>query len=184
MLRPSLISFHVAPASSELNRPPFLVLDERVDAVRVGAGDGDADLADHAGRQAWRARDLSPRLAAVGRLVEAAAGTAARHLVLDAIRLPQRRVHHVRIPPIDADVDRAGLVVAEQLPLPRLAAVDALEEAALVARSAVACRSRRRRRCPGSSDECGSSRSRRSCRSRRASTSSPRRSTCRRRRRE
>ena len=43
----------------------------------------------------------------------------------------------------------------EQLALPRLSAVDALEEAAFFARSAVACRSRRRTRCRDSSDECG-----------------------------
>src|SRR5205814_1659694 len=40
------------------------VLDQRVDAVRVGARDGDADLADHALRQAWVARDLAPGVAA------------------------------------------------------------------------------------------------------------------------
>ena len=84
------------------------------------------------------ARDLLPRLAAVGRLEEAAAGAAARHLVLDAVGLPQRREHHVRVLPIDLDVDGAGLVVAEQHLLPRLAAVGALEDAALVARLAVA----------------------------------------------
>ena len=73
----------------------------------------------------WIARDLRPRLAAVGRLEQAAARAAARHLVLDAIRLPQRRVHHVGIAPIDRDVDGAGLVVAEQHLAPRLAAVGA-----------------------------------------------------------
>ena len=77
-----------------------------------------ADLAVESLRQAAGARDLLPRLAAVGRLEEAAAGAAARHLVLDAVRLPQRREHHVRIPAIDLHVDAAGLGVAEQHFLP------------------------------------------------------------------
>ena len=76
-------------------------------------------------------------LAAVGRLEEAAARAAARHLVLDAVGLPQRGVHHVRVLAIDRDVDRAGLAVAEQHLLPALAAVGRLEHAALVAVLAV-----------------------------------------------
>src|SRR5207247_6709240 len=117
---------------------PVLGLDQRVHTVRVGARDGDADLADHALRQARVARDLAPGVAAVGRLEQAAAGAAARHLILDAIRLPHCREQDVRIPAIDLDVHGARLAVAEQLPLPRLPAVGALVEAALVARRAVA----------------------------------------------
>ena len=113
------------------------VLDERVDATGVGAGDGDADLADEPRRQPRIAGDFAPRLAAVGRLEQPAGRSAARHLILDAIRLPHRREHDVRIPAIDLDVDGAGLVVAEQHLLPRLAAVGRLEHAALVARRAV-----------------------------------------------
>src|SRR5439155_1638481 len=79
-----------------------------------------------------------PGVAAVGRLEQAAAGAAARHLILDAIRLPHCREQDVRIPAIDLDVHGARLAVAEQLPLPRLPAVGALVEAALVARRAVA----------------------------------------------
>src|SRR5207237_5610813 len=86
-----------------------LVLDERVDATRIRAGDRDADLADDALRQAGIARDLAPRLAAVGGLEQPAARPAARHLVLDAIGLPQRGEHDVRIAPVDLDVHRAGL---------------------------------------------------------------------------
>ena len=90
------------------------------------------------GGHARVARDLLPGLAAVGRLEEAAAGAAARHLVLDAVRLPQRGVDHARVLAIDRDVDRAGLGVAEQHLLPALAAVDRLEDAALVVVPAVA----------------------------------------------
>src|SRR5439155_2197319 len=115
-----------------------LVFDERVDAARIGARDRDADLADETFGQPGAPRDLSPRLAAVGRFEEAAARSAARHLILDAIGLPQRGEHHVGIPPIDLDVDAARLVVAKQHFLPGPAAVARLEDPALVARLAVA----------------------------------------------
>src|SRR5262249_51299301 len=115
-----------------------LVLDERVDAARIGASDRDAYLAEDPWGGAWVACDPAPRPAAVDRFEEAAARTAARHLILDAIRLPERRKDNVRIPPIDLDVDPAGLRVAEQCALPRPAAVGALVDAALVARRAVA----------------------------------------------
>src|SRR6185312_9366431 len=114
-----------------------LVLDQRVDAIGISARDGDADLAVSAGRQPRIPGDLRPGLAAVGRLEEPAAGAAAGHLVLDAVRLPQCGIHHVRILRIDRNVDRAGPGITKQLPLPGLAAVDALEDAALVARRAV-----------------------------------------------
>ena len=114
-----------------------LVLDERVDAVRVRTRDTDADLAHEPLRQALIARDLAPGVAAVGGLVQAAARTAARHLVFDAVGLPQRGEHHVRVPAIDRDIRGAGLRVLEQHLLPRRAAVGALEDAALVARHAV-----------------------------------------------
>src|SRR5262249_56821042 len=98
--------------------PAVLVLDERVDAVRVRPRNADGDLADEALRHAGVARDLAPRLAAVDRFEEAAARSAARHLIFDAIRLPQRGEHHAWIPPIDLDVHGAGLVVPQQLALP------------------------------------------------------------------
>ena len=160
-----------------------LVLDQRVDAIRVRARDGDADPADDAGRQTLGAGDLRPGLAAVGGLEQPAARAAARHLVLDPVRLPQRRVHHAGVAPIDDDVHGAGLVVAVEHLLPRLAAVGALEQAALLARHAVA---------PEAGDEddvvvggvnADAWRWRPTRGSRGATRSSPRRSTCRRRHR-
>ena len=108
-----------------------LVLDQRIDAIRVGLGVGHANAADHAGRHAGVARDVGPGLAAVSGLVEAAAGTAARHLVLDSVRLPQCGVENIRVVGVDHDVHRAGPGVLEQRALPGLAAVAALEHAAL-----------------------------------------------------
>ena len=106
-----------------------LILDQRVDAVRVGLGVGDANAADHAGGHAGIARDVGPCLATVGGLIEPAAGTAARHLVLDAIRLPQGGIQDIGIVRVNHDVDGAGLGVLEQRAPPGLAAVAALEYA-------------------------------------------------------
>ncbi len=115
----------------------FFVFDQRVDTIRVGARHRDTNLADHAGGETGAPRDLGPGITAVGRFEQAAAGAAARHLVLDAIGLPQRRVDHVGILRIDREIDRAGLVVAEEGLLPGLAAVDTLEDAAFGAGCAV-----------------------------------------------
>src|SRR5207302_3056724 len=105
--------------------------DLRVEAARVGARDGEADLAENPFRQPGVARDLGPVVAAVARLEDAAAGAAARHLPRVAVRLPQRRVDDLRVVGIENQLDRAGLVVAEQDLLPRLAAVLRPEDAAL-----------------------------------------------------
>ena len=82
-------------------------------------------------------RQLLPRLAAVGRLVDAAlVGRAAAHDVPAlAEALVDRRVEHARVLPVDLDVASAVLVVDEQRLLPRLAAVDRLEDAALGGRA-------------------------------------------------
>ena len=162
-----------------------LVLDERVDAVRIGAGDGDADLADHA-------RTAGPALRVISRHVSPPSVDLKRPLpgppldIWYSTRYASHSAAYITlgIRAIDARRrPRRSCRRWNSFRCQRLAAVDALEEAALVAGPAVACRSRRRRRCRDSSDGCGSSRSRRSCRSRRASTSCRRRPTCRRRRR-
>src|SRR5688572_5092059 len=115
----------------------ILVFDQRVDAIGVGLRVGETDAADHARRQPGVARDLGPRLAAVGRLIHAAAGAAARHLVFNAIRLPQRGIDHVRIVGVDHDIDGAAARILEQRALPRFAAIGALEHAALFARTVI-----------------------------------------------
>jgi len=115
----------------------FLVLDEGVDPVRVRARDSDADAADHALGKPGIAGDLCPCVAAVRRLEQSAARTAARHLVFDPERFPQRGEHHVRCLAVDRNIDRPGLIVPEERLLPGLAAVCALENAAFVARRSV-----------------------------------------------
>src|SRR5262249_60764943 len=66
----------------------FVVFDQRINAVGVGTRDGNRHLAVESLRQPAGSRDLPPSVAAVGRFVEAAAGPSARHLGLDAVRLP------------------------------------------------------------------------------------------------
>ena len=107
------------------------VLDERVDAIAVGARDRDADLAPQARRKAGILGDLRPGVAAVGGLEEAAARAAARHAPRRAAGFPQRREDHVGVLRIDRQVHAAGLFVAEQRAAPGLAAVGRLEDAAL-----------------------------------------------------
>ena len=118
--------------------PAVRVLEEGVDAVRVRARHGHPDAPDDAlGRHAGVPRDLGPAVAAVGRLEHAAAGAAGRHRVLLAEGLPERRVEHVRVVPVDHDVDRAGALVAEEDALPAVAAVGRTEDAPLLARHPV-----------------------------------------------
>src|SRR6185503_19405254 len=100
-------------------------------------GHGDADPADNARREAWPASDLRPRLAAVGLLEQAAARTAARHLILDAVGLPERGVHDIGIAAIDRKVHGAGLVIAKQRSPPAAPAVGGLEHTSLVTCHAV-----------------------------------------------
>jgi hypothetical protein len=115
----------------------LFALHQCVNAIGIGLGVRQPDPADHARGQARVTCDLRPRLAAVGGLVHAAAGSAARHLVLDAIRLPQCGVDHIGIVGVDHDIDGAGARILEQRAFPRLAAVGALENAALLARAVI-----------------------------------------------
>ncbi len=117
---------------------PVVVLEERVYAVGVRRRDRESDATHEPTlRHAGISGHLGPGLTAVRALEHAAARAAARHLVLLAVRLPQRRIDHVRVVLVDHDIDRAGLVVSvEHLP-PAIAPVRALEDAALVAGGAV-----------------------------------------------
>ncbi len=105
--------------------------DHRVEHVRIAARDVEVDLADQRGGQAGR--DLLPGLAAVDRLVDAAlvGGTAADDVPALAEALVDRRVDDVRVAPVHFDIAAAVFVVDEQRLLPRGAAVDRLEDAAL-----------------------------------------------------
>ena len=120
--------------------------DDGVDAAAVGARDRHAHLAPERRRQALVLRQLGPRLAAVGRLEEPAAGTAARQRMRRAEDLPEAGVEHVGVLRIHRQIDRPGLVVAEEHAVPRLAAVGRLEDRRVPRSGRRDCRAPRRRR--------------------------------------
>src|SRR5690606_2693195 len=109
------------------------VLDQRPHAPGLGGGGGHADLAERALRQAGAAGDVLPGLAAVGGHPQAAVGAAARDLPEGAVGLPDRGVHDARVG-VQRQVDRAGLGALVEHLAPGLAAVDRLEDAALLVR--------------------------------------------------
>ena len=110
-------------------------LDEREDAIRPRGRYRDGDLPEHALRQPAVARDLGPRVAAVGGLEDAAALAAADELVRAADRLPEGREHDPRVRRVDREVDAAGRCAAGEDFLPGLAAVLRAEDAALGVRA-------------------------------------------------
>ena len=109
-------------------------LDHGVEHARIAARDLDVDLADQILGQAIG--DVLPRLAAIGGLVDAAltGRTAADDVPALAEALVHGGVENVGVLPVHFNVAATGLVVHEQRLLPGLAAVDGLEDAALVVR--------------------------------------------------
>src|SRR5438874_10036570 len=77
------------------------------------------------------ARQVGPARAAVGRAVQAAPRTAAREVPWQPSCLPERGIDDARVVRIEADIDRAGLLVLVEDLAPGLAAVGAAEHAAL-----------------------------------------------------
>ena len=159
----SLTSFHVAPASSDTEEPAVLVLDQRVDAVRVGAGDGR--------RRSCRSTPAGrPGLRVISVHVSPPSVDLNRPLpgppldIWYSTRYASHSAANITFGFLRSIATSTAPVLASRnstffhvLP-PSVA----LEHAALVAVLAVACRSRRRTRCRDWSDGCGSSRSRRS----------------------
>ena len=109
-----------------LEQAAVFVLHHRVDAFGIRTRHRDTDATYHTSRQSWVARDLRPRFAAVNTLVQTTARTTARHLIFFAIRLPQRRVHHVGIRAINADINRAGIRILVQHFAPTFSTIRAL----------------------------------------------------------
>src|SRR5437588_430444 len=101
-----------------------------VDAPRVGARDRDMDAPEYARGQAVT-RQVGPARAAVDRAVQAAPRTAAREVPWQPSCLPERGVHDARVVRIEADIDRAGLLVLVEDLAPGLAAVGGAEHPAL-----------------------------------------------------
>ena len=97
-------------------------LNLRVDHVRIRARDVQADPSGHAARQS-ASRELPPGLAAIARLMDAAARSAADETARAAAPLIRRRKQDVRVRRIDDEVCRAGVVVDEERLHPVLPAV-------------------------------------------------------------
>ena len=112
-----------------------LGFDQRVDAPAIGRGDGDADPSEDAARQSGVARDVGPRVAAVGRFPERRVRPAAGHAPRGTLRLPHRGKQDARVLRVDRQIDRARPLALEQHVLPRGAAVPGAEDAALAVRA-------------------------------------------------
>src|SRR5206468_2529057 len=83
-------------------------LDDRVDVLRIRRTNADADDAERPLRHALVARQLFPRVAAVGRLPQRRPFAAAVEKVRAAPEAPRRRVEDARIGWIHVQIDRAG----------------------------------------------------------------------------
>src|SRR2546429_3284799 len=90
--------------------PAFLRFDQRVNDIRIGAGDGHADAAERALGHAV-AFDALPGGAVVVRTVEAVLAAATVERPRRAVAFPHRGEEDVRILRIEDDVDAAGPVV-------------------------------------------------------------------------
>src|SRR5205823_4944645 len=111
--------------------PALLRLDGGIDAVGVRAGHRHPDAAQRPVGQAVVLEEL-PGEAPVGRSIQPRARPAAGEAPRFAAHLPQRSEQRVGVARIQNDVDPAAVAVAEQHPLPALAAVPGAEDPALV----------------------------------------------------
>ena len=105
-------------------------LDHQIDDFRIGRGNRNADATLGGLRQAAAAH-FSPRLAAVGRFPEGAAGATTIKEVGPTHALPAGGEEDFGVRGIHGDVDEAGVVGDELNELPRLPAVGRLVEPAL-----------------------------------------------------
>src|SRR6185369_5138797 len=110
-------------------------LDDGEEAVAVGARYRDAHLAPDGLRQPRIAGQFGPRRAAVRALEETAARSSAREGVRRPEHLPERGIDDIGVLRIQRQIDRAGLLVAEEHLVPGLAAVAGPEHAAVRVRA-------------------------------------------------
>ncbi len=112
----------------------FFRFDERVDDIRIGAGNGHADAPKRAFGDSV-AFDALPGRAVVARTVEAVLGAAAIERPGSAIALPHGGEQNVGIAGIEYDVNAASTVVEIEDFFPVLAAVASTEDAAFGVRA-------------------------------------------------
>ena len=99
--------------------------------IRIRRGNGDPDLADGPFRHSRVLRQLDPGVAAVVGAVEPGIRSAAPHLPGLAVHLPDGRVEHFGVPPVDDQVGGAGAGAHEEDPFPGVPPVGGAEHAAL-----------------------------------------------------
>src|SRR5258705_82343 len=109
----------------------LLRLDGGIDAVGIRAGHGNPDAPERPVGQAVVLDEL-PGEAPVGRSIESRFGAAAGECPRFAAHLPQRGEQRIRVAGIEDDIDPAAVAIAEQHPLPGLAAVAGAEDPALL----------------------------------------------------
>src|SRR5882724_136836 len=114
--------------------PAFLSFDERVDDIRIGAGDGHADAPERAFGDAV-AFDALPGGTVVVRTEEAVLGATAIERPGSAVALPHGGEENVGIAGIEYDVNAAGAIVKIEDFFPVLAAVASSEDAAFGVRA-------------------------------------------------
>ncbi len=105
-----------------------------VNAVRIGAGNGDTDFAEDACGKAVSFQ-MFPRHAIVFGAIKAAARSAAREKPRLPARLPKGREHDVWIVRIEHDIDRAGVFVFPQHLAPCFATVCGSKDSAFLVRT-------------------------------------------------
>jgi hypothetical protein len=104
-------------------------LDHGENALRVCAGDADVNASENTARQPIPG-ELLPRQPAIGGSIQSAAGAAARKVPRLPAGLPQGGVHDPRVMRIEADIDRACVLIFVQHLRPGLASIGAAEHAA------------------------------------------------------
>src|ERR1035438_6054884 len=107
--------------------------DERVHAIGVAVGEGDADASQPAlGEGGKAAGERVPGGAAIGGFEEAAVGAGERAVLpRTLLRLPEDGVYGLGIAWVEGEVDGAGALVLIEHLLPGLAAIGGAEDAAL-----------------------------------------------------
>ena len=130
----------------------FFGFDERVDDVRIGAGDRNADAAERAFGHAV-AFDALPGCAVVVRTIEAIFRAAAVERPGRAPAFPHRGKKNMRIVRIEDDFDAAGAIVEIENFLPGLAAVARADRCRGRGWGRRRGRAQRRKRCLDSWDE-------------------------------
>src|ERR1700730_3369884 len=102
--------------------PTFLRLDDCVNAIGIGARNGDADLAKNSIRQSVSFQ-MFPGHPVIFRMVKSTPRSAAREKPRLPARLPKGREDNVRIVRIENNVDAAGVLILTQYFGPRLSAI-------------------------------------------------------------